>query len=44
MEPPEISDSERLKITLDKIAKGKLKNCYSQAIEKSNNEAQTVKM
>lgn len=44
IEPPEISDAERMKIILDKIAKGKLKNSYGQAIEKSSNEAQTTKM
>jgi len=44
IEPPEISDAERLRIILDKFAKGKLKNSHGQAIEKSSNETQTVKM
>ena len=44
IKPSEISDAERLKIILNKIAKGQLKNSYGQAIEKSSNEAQTTKM
>lgn len=42
--PIELDDAQRLKIILDKLAQGKLKNSYGQAIDRKNNECQTHKM